>query len=184
MTHRELTKAEIQMFRRDGVVHVPGAFPSELVPRAIAAVDDELQARYGDEALGSTGMTRRLYRDNDEFRCFAFESGLAGLAAQATASDTVRLYFEQVFVKDPGAADVFHWHQDNPFWPISGTQVCSTWVALTEASVDSSALEFVRGSHAVGDHLPAVLRWSDGGREAQPHVAELRRLRRLVPRRG
>ncbi len=150
MYRRSLTDDEIEAFRRDGVVHIPGAFPADLVPRAIAAVDDELRHRYGDGVRASTGMTRRLYRDNEEFRCFAFESGLAGLAAQATGSETIRLYFEQVFVKDPGAADVFHWHQDNPFWPISGTQVCSTWVALTGASVESSALEFVRGSHAWG----------------------------------
>lgn len=45
---------------------------------------------------------------------------------------------------------VFAWHQDHPFWPIGGTQVASTWVALTAANADSSALEFVRGSHRWG----------------------------------
>ena len=73
MHRRALTDHEIQTFRRDGVVHVPAAFPAELVPRAIAAVDDELLARYGDGVRTSTGMTRRLYRHNDEFRHFAFD---------------------------------------------------------------------------------------------------------------
>jgi IclR family mhp operon transcriptional activator len=53
--------------------------------RALAAVDDELQARYGEGMRGSTGMTRRLYRDNDEFRRFAFESGLATKLAEWNA---------------------------------------------------------------------------------------------------
>ena len=159
-------------------------FPQISCQRAIAAVDDELQARYGDGVRASTGMTRRLYRDNEEFRAFAFESGLATLAAQATASDTIRLYFEQVFVKDPGATEVFHWHQDNPFWPISGTQVCSTWVALTAASVESSALEFVRGSHAWGITYRPYFGGPDRGRQAQPGLAQVRRVRGFVPGRS
>ena len=50
-------------------------------------------------------------------------------------------------MKDPGTDDQFVWHQDRPYWAVDGTQICSSWLALTAADVSSSALEFVKGSH-------------------------------------
>jgi ectoine hydroxylase-related dioxygenase (phytanoyl-CoA dioxygenase family) len=116
-------------------------------------------------------MARMIYRDNPTFHRLAFEAGLAELAAQATGSEQIRIYFDQIFVKDPGVDEVFHWHQDHPFWPIGGTQVCSTWVALTQSGVESSALEFVRGSH-------------DWGITYRPHFGgptEIEQLNRIWP---
>ena len=95
-------------------------------------------------------MDRHLYPTHPEFRAFVFEAGLAGLAADATGSEQIRAYFDQIFVKEAGTPRVFAWHQDHPYWPIGGTQVLSTWVALTAATVESSSLEFVRGSHLWG----------------------------------
>ena len=93
---------------------------------------------------------RRLFPHNPTFRALLHEGGLARLAGQAMRSRTVRAFYKQVFVKDPGTEDAFVWHQDRPYWNVDGTQVCSTWVALTPAGVESSALEFVRGSHRWG----------------------------------
>lgn len=152
MTQRTLTDAEITAYRQDGVVLVKRAIDPDLVPRMIAAVDAHLARTPTDGSpRTSTGMNRHLYPTDPEFRSFAFDTGLARLAAQATGSETIRIYFDQLFVKDAHTdAAVFHWHQDHPFWPIEGTQICSTWVALTHADVEASALEFVRGSHRSG----------------------------------
>lgn len=156
-----LDEAQRVAFQRDGVIKVPGALPSAAVEAMIAAVD---RWQASPEATGAFGLDRHLYPRDDAFRSFVFDLGLAELAASAMLSERVRIYFDQIFVKQGGTDDsVFHWHQDRPFWPIDGTQVCSTWVALTEASVAASALEFVKGSHRwdkqyrpyVGDGLSA-----------------------------
>ena len=52
--------------------------------------------------------------------------------------------------REPGTREKFTWHQDQPYWDVDGTHVCSTWLALTAADAKSSALEFVRGSHQWG----------------------------------
>src|SRR6185503_18769057 len=78
---------------------------------------------------------------------FVFESGVAELAASLMASTKVRFYFDQLLVKQPATVEPTPWHQDIPYWPFLGQQICSVWVALTHATVDESALEFVRGSH-------------------------------------
>lgn len=140
-----LNEAQRETFRRDGVVKVPGAVDGPTVGRMLAAVDRWLAS---PDSAGGTGMDRRLYARDDDFNAFVFGTDLAALAADALGSERVRIYFDQLFVKPAGAAErYFHWHQDQPFWPILGSQVASTWVALTPATVATSALEFVAGSH-------------------------------------
>ena len=39
------------------------------------------------------------------------------------------------------------WHNDQPYWPIDGSQTLSFWVALDPTTRETGALEFIRGSH-------------------------------------
>lgn len=93
---------------------------------------------------------RYLWRADEDVQNFVFNSACAQLAGQAMGSDAVRFYFDHLLIKEPGTKAVTPWHQDLPYWPFSGRQVCSVWVALTDASIAGSAMEFVRGSHRTG----------------------------------
>ena len=53
-------------------------------------------------------------------------------------------------MKEPGTENRTRWHNDLPYWPARGDQIMSFWVALDPVTVDSGALEFVRGSHRWG----------------------------------
>ena len=55
-------------------------------------------------------------------------------------------FFDQVIVKEPGTEQRTPWHQDQPYWAVSGRQVCALWLALDDVAADSS-VEFVLGSH-------------------------------------
>ena len=154
---RTLTETEIQRYREDGVVHVPGAVGPEATAAMAAAVDRLIlePSRLGgsmtaDDKPGMFFQDRHLFPRDPEFRAFLDDPTLAMMAANATGSEQMRCYVEHVFVKDPGTEDQFVWHQDRPYWAVDGTQICSTWVSLTTADAASSALEFVRGSHAWG----------------------------------
>ncbi|MDH3680071.1 MAG: phytanoyl-CoA dioxygenase family protein [Acidimicrobiia bacterium] len=145
---------DVDRFRIDGVVCVRGAVGPELVARMTAAVDAVIAepTRFGGvitepDKPGMFFQDRYLFPTNPTFRAFLHETPLAGLAAQATGSTTIRAFYDHIFVKDPGTEENFVWHQDRPYWPVDGSQICSTWLALTAADVESSALEFVRGSH-------------------------------------
>ncbi|MGF1595516.1 MAG: phytanoyl-CoA dioxygenase family protein [Acidimicrobiales bacterium] len=146
---RILTPEELADFRRDGVVHVRRAVDDELVLRIAAAIDRIASQPPGpDGRRRGTGLDRHLCATDDEFRALCTVTGLAAVAAQATGSETIRIYFDQIFIKPANSPDAeFAWHQDAPYWPIGGTQVVSTWLSLTANNADSSALEFVRGSH-------------------------------------
>ena len=151
---RQLTNDEIDRFRADGVVHVTGAVDPASVDAMTEAVDRLITqpSRRGGSMTptdkpGMFFQDRPLFPRDKVFRGFLDDPTLAKMAADAMDSEAVRCYFEHVFVKDPGTEEQFAWHQDRPYWAVDGTQVCSSWVALTAADAESSSLEFVRGSH-------------------------------------
>ncbi len=145
---------QVSTFRRDGVVHLQSVVGEPLLGEMRSAID-ELIARPSKRGgsmtrPGRPGMffqDRHLFPHNESFARFLGATGLAEVAAIATGSSQTRAFFDHVFVKDPGTEENFVWHQDRPYWPVDGTQICSTWLALTAADAQSSALEFVRGSH-------------------------------------
>jgi ectoine hydroxylase-related dioxygenase (phytanoyl-CoA dioxygenase family) len=149
-----LTTAQLEAYRQDGVVHLPGVVDSATVKRILAAVEALMEApsRFGGDVTASGGpgrffQDRYLFPHDAAFREFLTATPLAAVSAAATGSSTMRAFYDHVFVKDPGTEESFVWHQDRPYWPVDGTQVCSTWLALTPADAFSSALEFVAGSH-------------------------------------
>ena len=149
-----LTSGQKNAFVEDGVVHVPSAVDADLLTEIKDLADRQL-AEPGpwvtdtgpEQAAGRLFTTRYLWRTEPAMRRFVFESGIAELAASLMGSATVRFYFDHLLVKEPGTDSPTPWHQDIPYWPFLGQQICSVWVACTGASVPESSLEFVRGSH-------------------------------------
>jgi len=151
---RVLNDAEIATFRSDGVVHLPGAVDKALVAEILESVDRLIESpgRFGGSMTTqpTSGMffqDRYLHPTHQDFHRYARDCGLAISAATATGSSKIHLYYDHVFVKEPGTQEQFVWHQDRPYWAVDGSQICSTWLALTDANAQSSALQFVRGSH-------------------------------------
>ena len=51
------------------------------------------------------------------------------------------------FIKEADTPDFVSWHQDSTYWGLSGDEVCTAWVALSDAPVESGAMKFWPGSH-------------------------------------
>ena len=59
--------------------------------------------------------------------------------------------FGQVqFFEKPGEGRIVSFHQDKPYWQLSGNSVVTVWVALTNSEKKSGALEVVPNSHNMG----------------------------------
>jgi ectoine hydroxylase-related dioxygenase (phytanoyl-CoA dioxygenase family) len=152
--YRSLTADEISDFRRNGVACLRGAVDRAWLPRLTQAADQNLAnpGRWAfdlksKESKGRFYNDRMLFRSIPFFREYVFESGVAGLAAQAMAASEIRIFFDQLFVKEPETPEAFLWHQDLPYWPFKAGKICSIWLAITDCSRETSGLEFVRGSH-------------------------------------
>ncbi|SVC67604.1 uncharacterized protein METZ01_LOCUS320458, partial [marine metagenome] len=114
-----LTAAHVEAFTTDGVVHVPRAVDSNLIDEVLALADRQLAApgpwvtdTADDSAPGRLFTSRYLWRDDPVSHRFAFQSGVAGLAAACMGSSSVRLYFDHLLVKEPGTESPTPWHQD------------------------------------------------------------------------
>jgi ectoine hydroxylase-related dioxygenase (phytanoyl-CoA dioxygenase family) len=169
---RNLTPEDVRTFQRDGVIRITEAVDKVWVDRLLQVVEAQLAnpSTWANDANPGAEKNRLFtdryqWRVNPEIRSYIYESGVARLAAQAMESTAVRFYFDHLLVKEPGTATVTPWHQDVPYWPVQGKQICSVWLALTDTTVEQSAMEFVRGSHASGKYyMPEVF----GDRDNHP----------------
>ena len=150
-----VTADQIAAYAADGVDKIERAIDPSFIDPLLQLAERQLRApsRWVTDsnrggASGRLFTDRYLWRDEPLVRSFALESGVAELAGMLMGSTTIRFYFDQLLVKQPATAEPTPWHQDIPYWPFLGRQICSVWVALTPATVSESALEFVRGSHS------------------------------------
>lgn len=143
-------------YRRDGVLVLRGVFSNSWIDKLREGVDAALNAPgpHGEtyEAgrfFGDLNLWRRL----PAFREFVLRSPAAEIAANVMESSTATFFYDQMLVKEPGASARTPWHQDQPYWAVSGRQVCSIWAPLDEVAKCAS-LEFVRGSHEWDEFNP------------------------------
>lgn len=153
-----VTEADIRAYREDGAVMIPGVFDArwrEVLAKGIQRNLDNpgWQARHytkdRGEKEGFFFGDAGVWQDNPEYRDFLFHSPAAELAARMTGASRINIYFDGIFVRGPQTRSRTPWHQDVPYWPIEGDQMCSIWVPLDPVPRDG-AVEFVRGSHRWG----------------------------------
>lgn len=171
---RPVTADEVDAFWRDGVVCLRGILDPELVLGLAGPIDsimDEPEmadltamgdglAEAGEVVLtgagngGPDGGGRGRFvsgvdhwRLHEEFRAFACDSALAAAVGALLRTSEVHLWEDSVLVKEPGARERTAWHQDLSYFPLTGAQVCTTWVPLDPVTASTGAVQFVRGSH-------------------------------------
>jgi ectoine hydroxylase-related dioxygenase (phytanoyl-CoA dioxygenase family) len=146
-------RALIEDFRRDGAVCVRGAFSAEEValvergiernlaepsPRALVASRPEDPGRFVEDFCNWQAIP--------EYEQFVRGSGAAAIAGELMGSERVRLFHDHLLVKEPGTSQRTPWHQDQPYYNVEGTQVCSMWMPVDPVAREAT-LEFVAGSH-------------------------------------
>ncbi len=170
---RNLTQQEIKAYQEDGAAVLRNAVDGSWVGRMSAVIDQQLAApsRWSNDANPGAKKNRNfsdryLWQENTEINAFIKQSGCAQLAAEAMQSNTARFYFDHLLVKEAGTNSPTPWHQDIPYWPFGGKQICSIWLALTPCDVESSSLEFVQGSHLDNKYYMAEVFNNDGDANA------------------
>jgi ectoine hydroxylase-related dioxygenase (phytanoyl-CoA dioxygenase family) len=79
---------------------------------------------------------------------------LAPIAAQLMDSTSVKVYQDQVIVKESGTFSCpTIWHTDTPYYDIEGSQTVNAWIPLDRVPRPST-LEFWAGSHLKGPFIP------------------------------
>ncbi len=162
-----ISAQQIDTYQRDGVLFLPGAF-ADWVDKLRAGlarnVADPQAYRFPAESTGANEPGR--FFDSycnwtliPEYADFVFHSGAASLAGQIMQSHTAQFFHEHAFMKEAGTQHATPWHQDIPYYCVSGEQSVSIYVALDEVE-QAQAVQYVRGSHRWGEeYYPTV--WLD-----------------------
>lgn len=164
------TEAHREQFERDGVVCVRGLLAPHWIERlrdAIAGVmatpsefSRDLAVESGD--AGSFYQEINVSLRREMVRRFIFQSPVVAAAATILKSDRVRFFSDQLLVKEPGASTETLWHQDYPYFPCDGNQICSVWLGLDPVTRENGVMSFVLGSHRMG-RLYAPQNFGSGG---------------------
>ena len=159
--YQDLSKAEQLALRDDGVICVRGAL-SERWLETIADGMERIKASPGVIAdilsMPEKGFTGDLFmwRKHKAFADLLFESPLSHLAQQAMNSRIVKHWYDQLFLKAPGADVPTPWHHDLTFWPLRGSEIISIWIPVDPVDKASSGLEYIRGSHRWDNRYKAI----------------------------
>lgn len=160
-----ITQDQIDTYRRDGVVLVPGLFADHVdTLRAGVARNMDAPGPYASENKRD-GERGRFFDDYcnwqriPEFEQVIRTSQACEAASALMGSERVQLFHDHVLVKEPGTSMATPWHTDGPYYFVEGQQVVSFWSPLDP--VTTASLRCVAGSHLwEKDVLPT--RWAKG----------------------
>ena len=144
-----------ERYRRDGVVHLPGAFdPAWLetlgagIERNLAAPSPRFEARTSGESGARYCEDFWVWSEVPEFERFVRNSPAASLAAALLDATRVNLVMDNWFLREAGSAARAPWHHDVAYFDFEGT-MCVLWLPLERVGRDEG-IAFVRGSHRWG----------------------------------
>jgi ectoine hydroxylase-related dioxygenase (phytanoyl-CoA dioxygenase family) len=167
MTDTNISESWLADFAQDGAGVLRQVVPSGWIDRMRSAIDTALSGEsplamnLAPKTAGAFFNDLFLWRSHKDFRAFVFESPLPQLAARILGATPVRLFYDQLFVMEPGGETGTPWHQDLPYWPIRGRGVISIWVPFDAVSPENGVVSYVRGSH----------RWEKLIRPTSPRLA-------------
>jgi ectoine hydroxylase-related dioxygenase (phytanoyl-CoA dioxygenase family) len=180
-------------YRRDGAVLLRGVLSPREVQRLAEGIEENLGhpsalALVASEPDDPGRFVEDFctWQDNAAYREILCDSALPALAAQLTDSRKVRLYHDHLLVKEAGTRQPTPWHQDQPYYNVSGRQNVSFWIPVDPVPL-ASTLRFVAGSHAGTWYMPRTFRdqqarwFPDGSLAELPDIeAEPARYRQLA----
>ncbi len=166
-------------FARDGAVLLRGVLSPDEVQRLARGIEHNL-AHLSPLAMVASEPDDpgRFVEDfcswqaNPDYRAILCESQLPRVSAQLMASRTARVYHDHLLVKEAGTRQPTPWHQDQPYYNVSGRQNVSFWIPVDPVP-QQSTLRFVAGSHAGTWYMPRTFRDSQARWFPDGTLAEL-----------
>jgi len=158
------SEESIRAFRSDGAVLLKGVLLEEEVTMLAQGIEENL-ASLSPLALiaSSEDDPGRFVEDFCSWnRISAYErimkhSMLPLIASQLMQSETVRLYHDHMLTKEAGTRQKTPWHQDQPYYNVSGNDTISFWIPVDSVPL-ASTLKFIKGSHKFPWYLPRTFK--------------------------
>ncbi|MBC8136814.1 MAG: phytanoyl-CoA dioxygenase family protein, partial [Fibrella sp.] len=146
-TADNLTADKIVSYRERGFVHIPGIITEEEAAHFYeAALAFSKQPR--ENVYGGSIFTQlvNVWQESDTLRTLTRHRNIAAVATKL-AGVPLRLWHDQILIKQPHNNAATEFHQDQPYWPhANSTNPISAWVALCDVPVEKGCMTFLPGS--------------------------------------
>lgn len=153
-TPETLSPEKIAFYRENGFVPIRGIISAE---EAAAYREAALAAARRLKPVSTRAVFDQLvnvWREDDTLRSLTLHPNVAAVA-QALAGVPLRLWHDQLLIKQPRKSTPTEFHQDQPYWPHANSpNPISAWIALQDVPVERGCMTFIPGSHRRTD-LPA-----------------------------
>lgn len=161
-----VTPAEVESFRREGVIALRQKFSADWLNDLRKSIGESLKAPGPNLARHTTASDGPGYYEDfwcweqsDAFTRFVTESPAAELAAQLLGAPSINLVMDNWFLREAGSTSRPPFHHDISYFDFTGS-MCVLWLPL-EPVTKESGISFVRGSHLWGKNFMRV-RFGDG----------------------
>lgn len=142
-------EALVTAYRRDGFVNVPSILtPAEVGSFAAAAT--AAVGRLRSETTGAVFSQHvQVWQSESVLRQLTLHPRIAAVAS-ALAGVPLRLWHDQLLVKQPRNEAPTEFHQDAPYWPLTGAgNALSAWIALVDVPVERGCMTFIPGRQSL-----------------------------------
>jgi ectoine hydroxylase-related dioxygenase (phytanoyl-CoA dioxygenase family) len=141
----------IEAYRRDGVVHIPGVLDEDEVTRCREAALrlSETQAMVTSYKSDPFTQLVNMWRQDQDIAALTLNPRIAAMAEEL-AGTRMRLWHDQVLIKQPKRSSATEFHLDAPYWPHAGASNWLTaWIALVDVPVERGCMTFLPGSQDI-----------------------------------
>jgi hypothetical protein len=159
---RDVTQDELVHYRKNGWVKLERLFAPSIAEELLARA----KARMGSDP-SSVSRTDPTSRTSDQFMCYSRWDGCSyhddwicalshsrpfARIATRLMRESVRFYFDQMFVKIPAGKMGMEtpWHQDLPHHPFDRQGALGIWAALVDCPSEKGSMRFLNGTHRAG----------------------------------
>jgi len=156
MTGISISADIIAAYEADGVAVLRGAISDDWISLLREGVDQimaepgPLSKNYAEPGKGKFFTDHHMNQRNETFARFMMDSPALDIAARMMKAGRLNYVDEHLLVKEPGTENPTYWHQDQPYFEVTGNQFASLWIPLDPVTADTGAMKFVRGSHRWG----------------------------------
>jgi ectoine hydroxylase-related dioxygenase (phytanoyl-CoA dioxygenase family) len=167
MTAAAIRADQATAYQRDGALLLRGVFADWIdTLRDGCASNMAAPGPYGAENVRPGDGGGRFFDDYcnwqriSQFETFMRQSPAAEIAGRLMGSSTAQIFHDHLLVKEPGTAKKTPWHQDMPYYCVTGMQTASYWIPLDPVT-EANTLRLVLGSH-LWPKLVRPKRWAGG----------------------
>jgi ectoine hydroxylase-related dioxygenase (phytanoyl-CoA dioxygenase family) len=140
--------AMVQDYQRDGFVKVEGLLSRD---EALSFRQSALDAadRLKDLTSGGSIFAQyvNVWTQDEPMKQLTLHPKVAEMARHLSGS-SLRIWHDQILIKEPGTSKATEFHQDQPYWPHhNAPHPISCWIALGDVPVESGCMTFLPGQH-------------------------------------